>query len=207
MKTLRLEDHAVLVLLGHAKPFCRKQPEDYLQASGWSQDRDNLGEFWTRSEDKAPWCQSTAITMQQCIDATVFLESRGWEITSGYRCERGWSVAWELRDPSTRRLVKSWSNAVRTQLERDAELLQETISRLDPPNAPCVLERGHGDQCNLWIVQQCPLCGREHTHGGGPSSGDPRNLLGHRSQHCVNPPPGAHGYFLTEYAFGEWRVA
>lgn len=37
----------------------------------------------------------------------------------------------------------------------------------------------------LWSVPSCPLCGQEHQHGGGPLSGDPQSMLGHRLEHCA----------------------
>lgn len=49
--------------------------------------------------------------------------------------------------------------------------------------APTVLERS--PRCFLWRVPVCPLCGREHVHGGGALDGDPRALLGHCAAHCL----------------------
>jgi hypothetical protein len=46
-----------------------------------------------------------------------------------------------------------------------------------------------------WLVQECPLCGRRHAHGGGPVSGDPRKTLGHRAGHCNIP---NSGYILID---------
>jgi len=37
----------------------------------------------------------------------------------------------------------------------------------------------------LWVVDECPFCGRRHTHGGGDIAGDPRQLLSHRTSHCT----------------------
>lgn len=34
------------------------------------------------------------------------------------------------------------------------------------------------------IVDRCPFCGRKHSHGGGPVTGDWRRLLGHRVADC-----------------------
>lgn len=35
-----------------------------------------------------------------------------------------------------------------------------------------------------WVVKACPFCGKQHWHGGGPASGDPRERLGPRVAHC-----------------------
>lgn len=42
-----------------------------------------------------------------------------------------------------------------------------------------------GRECWQWIIPRCPFCHKEHYHGGGDSSGDPRTLLGGRGPHCV----------------------
>lgn len=60
------------------------------------------------------------------------------------------------------------------------------------PEAEAVLQET--DQCYLWIVPDCPLCGGKHTHGGGALSNDPRELLGHRVAHCAV----VGGYVLVE---------
>lgn len=56
-----------------------------------------------------------------------------------------------------------------------------------------------GKVCWYWVVERCPFCAGRHTHGGGPLAGDPRRLLGHRGQHCMEGPewPRA-GYVLRE---------
>ena len=66
------------------------------------------------------------------------------------------------------------------------------------PQAPAVLKPSRG--CYLWIVPRCPLCGKQHQHGGGYLTGDPRTLLGHRAPHCGGSQrPGASwGYELVE---------
>lgn len=65
------------------------------------------------------------------------------------------------------------------------------------PAARVRLQRGKA--CWYWVVERCPFCGRQHTHGGGPLDGDPRRLLGHRSQHCVEGPLWPKdGYRLVE---------
>jgi len=70
------------------------------------------------------------------------------------------------------------------------------------PQAPAVLKPSRG--CYLWIVPRCPLCGKQHQHGGGYLTGDPRTLLGHRAAHCTHSqrPGGPWGYELVE-ALGE----
>jgi hypothetical protein len=45
-----------------------------------------------------------------------------------------------------------------------------------------------------WIIQHCPFCGSRHQHGAGALNEDPRQLLGHRSTHCVTH---SNGYILT----------
>jgi 5-methylcytosine-specific restriction endonuclease McrA len=56
-----------------------------------------------------------------------------------------------------------------------------------------------GEVCWYWVIDRCPFCGTRHTHGGGPLDGDPRRLLGHRSQHCMEGPMWPHaGYMLVE---------
>jgi len=68
------------------------------------------------------------------------------------------------------------------------------------PQARAVLVRGRG--CWLWIVPRCPLCGKQHQHGGGQLTGDPRGLLGHRVAHCTLRQRfgAARGYALVEVA-------
>ncbi len=44
------------------------------------------------------------------------------------------------------------------------------------------------------IVDSCPYCGKQHSHGGGPITGDWRRLLGHRVADCG----GRGGYVLLE---------
>jgi len=63
------------------------------------------------------------------------------------------------------------------------------------PYAVATLERDGG--CYLWVVRQCPLCGKKHTHGGGCLSEDPRIYLSHRVAHCAGDAPTG-GYFLVE---------
>jgi hypothetical protein len=53
-----------------------------------------------------------------------------------------------------------------------------------------------------WVVDECPYCGRRHSHGGGPLGGDPRSFLFARTPHCdpqdvLDPPPPAN-YTLVE---------
>ncbi len=66
------------------------------------------------------------------------------------------------------------------------------------PPAPAILKPSRG--CYLWLVPRCPLCGKQHQHGGGQLTGDPRALLGHRVAHCGGSQrPGAPwGYELVE---------
>lgn len=68
---------------------------------------------------------------------------------------------------------------------------------MNPPLAFCRLEpAGHS---YLWIVMSCPLCGRQHTHGGGPIASNPREQLGHRLAHCrVLSEESSAGYVLVE---------
>ncbi len=66
------------------------------------------------------------------------------------------------------------------------------------PQAPAILRPSRG--CYLWLVPRCPLCGKQHQHGGGQLTGDPRGLLGHRVAHCTGRSPYAvaRGYELVE---------
>ncbi len=69
------------------------------------------------------------------------------------------------------------------------------------PQAPAILKPGRGGY--LWIVPRCPLCGREHQHGGGHLDAAPRALLGHRVGHCEMRywrGDGPGGYDLVEAA-------
>ena len=63
------------------------------------------------------------------------------------------------------------------------------------PVAICHLETC--DDCHLWIVDTCPICGGRHTHGGGTPDKDPTRLLGHRVAHCLDD-KGMGGYILKE---------
>jgi hypothetical protein len=67
--------------------------------------------------------------------------------------------------------------------------------RADIPLAYVKLIRAH--DVFLWRVEHCPLCGGEHTHGGGPLDDDPRKELFHRVKHCIKPVRG-EGYILTD---------
>jgi len=68
------------------------------------------------------------------------------------------------------------------------------------PPAPAILKPSRG--CYLWIVLRCPLCGKQHQHGGGQLTGDPRRLLGPRAGHCMGPQRlgESRGYMLVEVA-------
>ncbi len=81
---------------------------------------------------KIDWPTKYAIEMEQRGNAIAFLRSRGWQITSGtFTCDCGpacirpecatrfYTFAFELRDPTGNRYVKSWRTAVRRQLERE----------------------------------------------------------------------------------------
>lgn len=35
-----------------------------------------------------------------------------------------------------------------------------------------------------WVVDECPICGKEHRHTGGVITGDPYRFLGERVGHC-----------------------
>lgn len=65
------------------------------------------------------------------------------------------------------------------------------------PEAKARLDAGTGPGCWLWVVEQCPYCKKQHTHGGGPRSGDPREYLGHRLSHCASRSERAD-YVLVE---------
>ena len=51
---------------------------------------------------------------------------------------------------------------------------------------PALAHLAKGHSCWLWVVDQCPYCGRRHIHGGGPLDGDPRAVIGARVAHCRN---------------------
>lgn len=53
--------------------------------------------------------------------------------------------------------------------------------------ARAALSRGR--DCWVWTVPECPFCGAQHEHGGGPLDGDPRQFLGHRVAHCTDRQP------------------
>ena len=46
----------------------------------------------------------------------------------------------------------------------------------------------------LLIVKKCPLCGKQHCHGGGRDIKNP--LLGHRVSHCAEERDDDTGYIL-----------
>jgi len=76
------------------------------------------------------------------------------------------------------------------------------------PQAPAILKRSRG--VYLWIVPRCALCGRKHQDGGGPLTGDPRALLGHRVRHCATQDRRVgepSGYDLVEAAGGRETMA
>jgi len=67
----------------------------------------------------------------------------------------------------------------------------------DPEGYP--IARGHivrTSDCYLWRGR-CPLCGKRHVHGLGPLAGDPKDYLGHRVSHCLQPHPHDRGYILA----------
>ncbi len=66
------------------------------------------------------------------------------------------------------------------------------------PPAPAILKPSRG--CYRWLVPRCPLCGKQHQHGGGQLTGDPRTLLGHRAAHCGGSQRlgESRGYALVE---------
>lgn len=45
------------------------------------------------------------------------------------------------------------------------------------------------------------MCGKRHTHGGGKLDGNPRQLLGSRSPHCLHVPERLKDkeYYLVEH--------
>jgi len=49
----------------------------------------------------------------------------------------------------------------------------------------------------IWVVSECPYCGKRHEHGGGPVEGDPRKFLGPRESHCELGATGGQ-YLLQE---------
>jgi hypothetical protein len=51
-----------------------------------------------------------------------------------------------------------------------------------------------------WFVAKCSICGGRHFHGGGPLSGDARDLLGHRAAHCTGLDFSHPGYVITDEA-------
>ncbi len=53
---------------------------------------------------------------------------------------------------------------------------------------------------SLWVVPDCPICGKRHVHGAGGGAPDPREYLGHRVAHCLprDKKIQADGYFLVE---------
>ena len=59
----------------------------------------------------------------------------------------------------------------------------------------CVLQRGK--IVNQWLILDCPYCHKQHYHGGGKPTDDPRSYLGHRSAHCVGI-SATDGYVLVE---------
>jgi hypothetical protein len=44
-----------------------------------------------------------------------------------------------------------------------------------------------------WVIRDCPFCGCEHWHGGGPIGEDPRHYLFHRVSHCIGVTPEVQG--------------
>ena len=64
------------------------------------------------------------------------------------------------------------------------------IARLIPPSRP--------GGSYAWEVICCPYCGKKHRHGAGGAPEEVNSYLGHRTEHCVDLPPGQRGgYYLV----------
>lgn len=50
----------------------------------------------------------------------------------------------------------------------------------------------------LWVIPQCPWCGKRHIHGAGRLQDNPHDFLGHRISHCINRLDVVRSYELVE---------
>jgi len=132
-------ERAIINRLGFGKPI--DDSREYLLASGWKFDEQQRA--WISPCD-CDWTSEEAIDLQTMRDVVAFLKMRGWIVTNGgSRCYRpghapchashelppydppcpAWVVVNELRDPVTKRLVKSWRVAMRRELARPARMI------------------------------------------------------------------------------------
>ena len=105
------------------------------------------------------------------------------------------------KKPETRIEVRPWEWPwTRCQRMRLAHLEGARDDDMRTPEAKAHLVKGA--DCWLWVVDHCPLCGRQHVHGGGSLASDPRQLLGFRVPHCCEDGSEPGCYLLVEEAPG-----
>lgn len=61
-----------------------------------------------------------------------------------------------------------------------------------------VINRDESGEWYQWKVLSCPYCGKVHFHGAGASREKARDMLGHRSAHCVQGNDSSGGYYLVD---------
>jgi len=76
------------------------------------------------------------------------------------------------------------------------DLAKGSTEAASVPFAPAILEIGKDRHFWHWRINTCPICGRSHSHGGGPVGADPRIFLSHRAAHCRDI--NANGYLLID---------
>jgi len=129
-----------------------------------------------------------------------------WSEASG-DTERPWTYEDEARG-------LTWANDSRTfpVCPRAFRLVIREFAgafRFWPASAPIPVAEAklmkHRDGTWSWLVTRCPYCRESHRHGLALTD-NPRHMLGHHSERCETPIPGARGYYLVE-ATGKKRSA
>jgi hypothetical protein len=50
---------------------------------------------------------------------------------------------------------------------------------------------------SIWLITECPFCGKHHTHGAGRFYSKSEDYLGGRSPHCEKHENGINDYKLV----------
>ena len=75
-------------------------------------------------------------------------------------------------------------NGTRQPQKTTVSLTSNHIRRSFSTAICSIREPRDAHSCWIIIVPNCPFCGKEHHHGGGPGNGDPHRYLTTRMSHC-----------------------